>query len=59
MMQCPICKSNKDSKYLCDYKFEIHEDKKYFGNLKFSQSEFENIEIKQNLKKFIERKNYP
>ena len=29
---------------------------KYFGNLKFSQSEFESIEIKQNLKKFIERK---
>ncbi len=29
---------------------------KYFGNLKFSQSEFEKIKIKQNLKKFIKNK---
>jgi len=29
---------------------------KYFGNLKFSQSEFEKIEIKQNLKEFIKKK---
>ena len=29
---------------------------RYFGNLKFSQSEFEKIKIKQNLKKFIKNK---
>jgi len=29
---------------------------RYFGNLKFSQSEFEKIQIKQNLKKFIKNK---
>jgi len=39
MMPCPICKSNKDTNYLCDYKFEIHEDKKYFGDLKIDRCE--------------------
>ncbi len=29
---------------------------KYFGNLKFSQSEFEKIKIKQNIKKFIKNR---
>ena len=32
-MTCPICNSKKNSKLRCDYKFEIHEDQKYFGNL--------------------------
>ena len=38
-MHCPICKSEKVSGYLCDYKFEIYEDQKYFGNLKIDRCE--------------------
>ena len=38
-MRCPICKSEKASSYLCDYKFEIYEDQKYFGNLKIDRCE--------------------
>ena len=48
-----LCSSLKSKIYL---KKLGAKNLKYFGNLKFSQSEFENIEIKQNLKKFIERK---
>ena len=28
VMVCPICKSNKNSNFRCEYKLEIHEDKK-------------------------------
>ena len=38
-MVCPICKSNKNSNFRCEYKLEIHEDKKYFGNLKIDKCE--------------------
>jgi len=38
-MDCPICKTNIKSNYRCDYKFEIHEDKKYFGDLKIDRCE--------------------
>ena len=38
-MNCPICKTNIKSNYRCDYKFEIHEDKKYFGDLKINRCE--------------------
>lgn len=38
-MNCPICKSSENSNYRCDYKFEIYEDKKYFGELKISKCE--------------------
>ena len=33
-MKCPICKTSDNSNFRCEYKFEIHEDKKYFGDLK-------------------------
>ena len=33
-MNCPICNTNEKNIYRCEYKFEIHEDKKYFGDLK-------------------------
>ena len=33
-MKCPICNFEKDLNLRCDYKFEILEDKKYFGDLK-------------------------
>lgn len=36
-MKCPICNSIDKSKQRCEYKFEIHEDKKYFGDLKIDQ----------------------
>ena len=36
-MVCPICKSNKNSNFRCEYKLEIHEDKKYFGDLKIDK----------------------
>ena len=49
-----LCSSLKSKIYL---KKLGAKNLKYFGNLKFSQSENENIEIKQNLKKFIEKKN--
>ena len=39
LMVCPICKSNKNSNFRCEYKLEIHEDKKYFGNLKIDKCE--------------------
>lgn len=32
-MICPICKSKKNVNYFCEYKFEVKEDKKYFGDL--------------------------
>ena len=38
-MDCPICKTNIKSNYRCDYKFEVHEDKKYFGDLKIDRCE--------------------
>ena len=38
-MNCPICKTNKNSNYRCDYKFEVREDKKYFGDLKINKCE--------------------
>ena len=38
-MDCPICKTNIKSNYRCDYKFEINEDKKYFGDLKIDRCE--------------------
>jgi len=38
-MSCPICKTNTKSNFRCDYKFEIHEDKKYFGDLKIDRCE--------------------
>ena len=38
-MICPICKSNKKSNYRCEYKFEIREDKKYFGDLEIYRCE--------------------
>ena len=38
-MDCPICKTNIKSNYRCDYKFEIIEDKKYFGDLKIDRCE--------------------
>ena len=36
-MKCPICHSNENSNYRCDYKFEVLEDKKYFGDLKINR----------------------
>jgi len=36
-MNCPICNSNENSNFRCDYKFEIIEDKKYFGDLKIDR----------------------
>lgn len=36
-MNCPICKSNEHTKFRCDYKFEVLEDKKYFGDLKIDR----------------------
>ena len=39
IMACPICKSNVNSNYRCDYKFEVREDKKYFGDLKIDKCE--------------------
>jgi len=38
-MNCPICETSKSSNYRCDYKFEILEDKKYFGDLKIDRCE--------------------
>ncbi len=38
-MNCPICNSNKKSNYRCEYKFEIIEDKKYFGDLEIYRCE--------------------
>ena len=38
-MNCPICEKNIKSNYRCNYKFEIHEDKKYFGDLKIDRCE--------------------
>tara|TARA_B110000037_G_scaffold204747_1_gene248982 strand:+ start:1571 stop:2527 length:957 start_codon:yes stop_codon:yes gene_type:complete len=38
-MNCPICQTNIKSNFRCDYKFEIHEDKKYFGDLKIDRCE--------------------
>ena len=38
-MNCPICKKNVKSNYRCNYKFEIQEDKKYFGDLKIDRCE--------------------
>ena len=38
-MTCPICNSADKSKNRCDYKFEIHEDKKYFGDLRIDKCE--------------------
>ena len=36
-MNCPICKSTESSNFRCDYKFEILEDQKYFGDLKIDK----------------------
>ena len=38
-MNCPICKTSTKSIYRCDYKFEVYEDEKYFGNLKINKCE--------------------
>ena len=56
-MHCPICKSEKASGYLCDYKFEIYEDQKF---QKESQNRYYRIKsgktldsLKQFLKRYI------
>ena len=49
-----LCSSLKSKNYL---KKLGTKNIKYFGNLKFSQSEFEKIKIKKKLKEFIKRKN--
>ena len=33
MIDCPICKEDKNVNFRCDYKYEIFEDKKYFDHL--------------------------
>ena len=38
-MECLICNSTKNSSYRCEYKLEIHEDAKYFGDLKIDKCE--------------------
>lgn len=36
-MDCMISKLNKNTHFRCNYKFELQEDKKYFGDIKIRQ----------------------
>ena len=38
-MECPICKNSENVKLRCEYKYEIKEDTKYFGELNVCKCE--------------------